>query len=115
MEKVYSVRAVAEVCKLKSGTGTHRRSGIDFGLEPILVSDHEFEDARRVSAEELEAVLLDDLLILTRLGPEDFEEPETEPEPDRAELEQRYDELYGQKPHPKMKLETLIDRIERKA
>ena len=114
MEKVYKVRAVAEVCKLHGGRGTHRRSGIDFGIEPALVSGGDHDGAVQLDEDDLEAVLLDDLLVFSHVDPDD-DEPEDDPDPDRAALELRYEEIYGQKPHPKMKLQTLIDRVERGA
>ena len=108
------MRAVAEVCKLRGGTGTHRRAGLDFGIVPVLVSDGEHEGVETVSEGNLEAIVGDDLLICKLVTPEELQEPEEEPQPEWAKLAIEYEELYGQKPHPKMLLETLVDRIERK-
>ncbi len=113
MSKVYRVCAVPEVCKLQGGAGTHRRAGIDFGIEARLISGEKLNGGiLQVSEEALAAILKDDLLISKPVEAAALEPATEPPEPDRDELARLYKERFGKAPHAKMPIEKLIERLE---
>ncbi len=112
MSKVYSVRAVPEVCKLQGGAGTHRRAGIDFGIEARLLASEKDHGVLQVSEDDLATILKDDLLIIKAVDAAALKPATEPPEPDREELARLYKERFGKAPHAKMPIEKLIERLE---
>lgn len=59
----YSIKASAEITRIRQGRGTRRRGGLEFGADPVLVSLQAAPGVNEVSKEALEAILADEHLV----------------------------------------------------